>query len=160
MDYLYLFLHRQPFNDPLSGTTRVSRYQKKHSPLMHTHEKEKEGFAQTTGSAAWELIPLTLLCASEGCQTQLSQHTTKVGRMASTYNRLRISMSAVLVAVPTVTQNSLLHPLSTSLITARHLLDVMVQAKITEADALTIRLDAIPSGLSVLPPPSHPPFVR
>ena len=66
-------------------------------------------------------------------------------------------MPAVLGTVPTVTLNSL-HPLSTSFVTARHLLDVMVQGKITEADALTIRLDAIPSGLSVLPPPSHTPI--
>jgi len=28
--------HTQPFNGPLSGTTRVGRYQKKHSPT-HTH---------------------------------------------------------------------------------------------------------------------------
>jgi len=45
-------------------------------------------------------------------------------------------MPAVLVAVSTVTQNSL-HPLSTFSITACHLLDFMVQVKITEADALT-----------------------
>jgi len=67
-------------------------------------------------------------------------------------------MSAVLVAVPTVTQNSLLHPLSTTSITARHLLDFMVQGKITEADTPTICLDAIPSGLSVPPPPSSTPI--
>jgi len=36
----------QPFNDPLSGTSWVSRYQKKQS-LTHTHEEE-EGFAQIT----------------------------------------------------------------------------------------------------------------
>jgi len=63
----------------------------------------------------------------------------------------------VLVTVPTVTQTSL-HPLSTSSITARHLLDFMVQGKITETDALTIRLDATPSGLSVPQPPSSPIF--
>jgi len=42
-------------------------------------------------------------------------------------------MPAVLVAVhvPTVTQN-LLHPLSTSSITAHHLLDFMLHGKITE----------------------------
>jgi len=51
----------------------------------------------------------------EACQTQLSQHTTKFGQMAnshltaSAFNRLWISMLAVLVAVPTV-----IHPLSTS----------------------------------------------
>jgi len=36
------------FNGPLSGTTRVSRYQ--NSPT-HTHEEEEEGFAQKTRSA-------------------------------------------------------------------------------------------------------------
>jgi len=64
-------------------------------------------------------------------------------------------MPAVLVAVLIVMQNSL-HPLSTSSIIARHLKDFMVQGKITEADAHTIRLDATPSGLSVPPPPSSP----
>jgi len=55
------------------------------------------------------------------------------------------------VTVPTVMQNSL-HPLSTSSIIACHLLDFMVQGKITEADALmTVCLNATPSGLSVLP---------
>jgi len=63
---------------------------------------------------------------------------------------------AVLVAVPTVTQNSL-RPLSASSITARHLLDFMVREKITEADAPTIRLGATPSGLSV-PHLRHPPI--
>jgi len=37
----------QPSNGRLSGTTRVSRYQKMHSPT-HTHEEVVEGFAQTT----------------------------------------------------------------------------------------------------------------
>jgi len=53
-------------------------------------------------------------------------------------------MLAVLVTVATVTQNSL-HPLSTSSITARHLLDFTVQGKITDANAPTIHLDATPS---------------
>ena len=89
------------------------------------------------------------------------QHTTSRldGRLkltASAFNRLWISMPAVLVTVPTVMQNSL-HPLSTSSTTARHLLDFMVQGKITKADTPTIRLDATPSGLSVPPSPSSPP---
>jgi len=67
-------------------------------------------------------------------------------------------MPAVLVAVLTVMQNSL-HPLSTSSIIARHLKDFVVQGKITEAEAHTIRLDATPSGLSVPPPPSSPIFI-
>ena len=66
-------------------------------------------------------------------------------------------MSAVLVAVPTVTQNSL-HPSTISSIIACHLLDFVVQGKITEADAPTIRLDATPSGLLVSPPLSSPHF--
>jgi len=64
-------------------------------------------------------------------------------------------MPAVRVAVATALQNSL-HPLSTSSITACHILDFMVQGKITEAEAPTIRMDATPSGLSVPPPPSSP----
>jgi len=50
-------------------------------------------------------------------------------------------MPAVLVAAHTVMQ-ILLHPLSTSSITAHHLLDFMVQGKITEVDALTVHMDA------------------
>jgi len=53
-----------------------------------------------------------------------------------------------MVEVPTVTRNPL-HPLSTSSTTARHLLDFMVQGRITEANAPIIHLDATPSGLSV-----------
>ena len=52
---------------------------------------------------------------------------------ASASDRLWISMLAVLVTVPTVVQNSL-HPLSTSSIIARHLVDFLVRVKITEAD--------------------------
>jgi len=66
-------------------------------------------------------------------------------------------MLAVVVTVPTDTQNSL-HPLSTSSIIASHLLDFMVQGKMTEAEVPTIRPDATPSGLSVPPPPSSPIF--
>jgi len=64
-------------------------------------------------------------------------------------------MSAVLVTVLTVTQNSL-HPLSASgSIIACRFLDFMVQGKTVEADTQTICLDATHSGLSV-PPPCHP----
>jgi len=64
-------------------------------------------------------------------------------------------MLAVLVTVPTVMQN-LLHTLSTSSITAHHLLYFTVQGKITASDALTIRLDAAPYELSVPPSLSSP----
>ena len=39
----YLFTHTQPFNGPLSGTTRVGQYQKKHSPT-HTHPDHQTSF--------------------------------------------------------------------------------------------------------------------
>jgi len=49
LKYIYTHTHTQPFNGVLSGTTRVSRYQKKYSPTDTTHkEVEEEGFAQTT----------------------------------------------------------------------------------------------------------------
>ena len=38
-----LITHTQPFNGPLSGTTRVGRYQKKHSP-SHTHPDHQTSF--------------------------------------------------------------------------------------------------------------------
>ena len=53
---------------------------------------------------------------------------------AGAFNQLWIWMPAVLVTIPTVTQNSL-HPLLTSSISSCHLLDFMVQVKRTEADA-------------------------
>ena len=52
-------MHIQLFNGPLSVTTWGGWYQKEHTPT-HTHEQE-EGFAQTTTSTAWELIPFTVL---------------------------------------------------------------------------------------------------
>jgi len=62
-------------------------------------------------------------------------------------------MPAVLVAVPAVTQNSL-HPLSTSSIMARHLLDFVEQGKITEADAPTICLTPPIRTIGAPSPPS------
>ena len=59
-------------------SNQVSRYQKK--PLrIHTREAE-EWFAQTTRSIVWELIPFMVLWLLD---PMISQHTTKVGRMAS-----------------------------------------------------------------------------
>jgi len=154
MDFMAMCckVHTQPFNGPLSGTTRVSRYQKKHSPT-HAYEEEEEGFTQTTSPA---LSQRGLLDPIKPAYNQSGLY----GRLrltASAFNWLWISMPTVLVAVPTVMQNSL-HPLSTSSIIARRLLDFMQQGKITEADAPTIRLDATPSWLSVPPPPSSPIF--
>ena len=60
-----------------------------------------------------------------------SQLDGRLRLTSSAFNRLWISMPAVLIRVATVI---LLHPISTSCITARHLLEFMVQGKITEAD--------------------------
>jgi len=107
----------------------VSWYQKKHSPT-YTSEEEEEGFTQTATSA---LSQRGLLDPIKPGYNQ-SWPDVRLKLTASAFSRLWISMPAVLVTVPAVTQNSL-HPLSTSSITARHLLDFMVQEKITEADA-------------------------
>ena len=146
LDQLHsLLLHTQLFDGLLSRTTRVSRYQKKHSPT-HNHEEEEEGFAQTTMSA---LSHRGLIDRKKPTYNQSQLH----GRLklaASTCNR-RWTMPEVLVTVSTVMQNSL-HPLSYSSIIAHSLLNFMVPGKITEADAL----DATSSGLS-MPHLHHPP---
>jgi len=123
------------FNDPLSVTTRVSRYQKKHLPT-HTREEE-EGFAQITRSA---LSQRGLLDPIKPAYDQ-SRPDDRLKLTASAFSRLWISMPPVLITVPTVMQNSL-HPLSTSSVVASHLLDFVVQGKITEAGAPEICLDA------------------
>jgi len=144
-------LHTRPYSNPLSGTTRVSRYQKKHSPT-HSHEEEEEAFAQTTRSALSQRVLLDPMKPAYNQSRPLKL-------TASAFNRLWISTLAVLVTVPTVMQNSL-HPLSTSSITARHLLEFMMRRKITEADAPTIRLDATPSQLSCALTSIITPFLR
>jgi len=131
----------------------VSLCQKKHSPT-HTHEEGEEGFAQTTSSA---LRQRGLADPIKPAYNQ-SRPDGRIKLTASAFNQLWISMPAVLVTVPTDTQGSL-HPLSTSSITDCHLLDFMEQGKIIEADARTVHLDATPSGLSVPPPSSSPPFL-
>ena len=77
-----------------------SRYQKKHSPT-HNHA----GFSQTIRSA---LSQRGLLDPIKPAYNQ-SQPGGRLKLTASAFNRLWISMPAVLVTVPTVTQN-LLHP--------------------------------------------------
>ena len=42
-NYTHRHTHTQPFNGPLSGTTRVGQYQKKHSPT-HTHPDHQTFF--------------------------------------------------------------------------------------------------------------------
>jgi len=117
---LITLAHTQPFNSPLSGTTWVSQYQKKHSPT-HTCEKKKKDLAQTTRFALSQQGWLNPIKPAYN-QSRLD---SLLKLTASSCNRLWINMLAVLVTVPTVMQNSL-HPLSTSSIIARHLLDLIV----------------------------------
>jgi len=74
-----------------------------------------------------------------------SQLDGRLRLTSSAFNQLWISMPAVLIRVATVI---LLHPISTSCITARHLLEFMVQGKITEADIQS-------TWTPPLPPSSH-----
>ena len=59
-DLSYKHLKQQPFNSRLSGTTRVDRYQKKHSPA-HTHPGQRTSFItflhlqQSTASSLFSL---------------------------------------------------------------------------------------------------------
>ena len=70
--------------------------------------------------------PVRVLDTTELAYKQSAGWPAHINSRAS--NRLWISMMAVLVEVPVVLQN-LLHPLSTSSITAHHLLDSVVQGK-------------------------------
>ena len=45
-------LEQQPFNGRLSGTTRVGRYQKKHSPA-HTHPGQRTSFITFVHLCNW-----------------------------------------------------------------------------------------------------------
>ena len=118
---LLWYTHTQPFNSPSSETTLVS--QKKHSPT-HTHEEEEEeGFAQTVRSA---LSQLGLLNPIKPAYNQ-SQPDGRLRLTASTFNRLWISMLAVLLYCYTELTASFI---SFSII-ARHLLDFVVQGKVT-----------------------------
>jgi len=84
--------------------------------------------------------------------------STNRARRALTLFLRRTPLTTTPCRQPAVAQNSL-HPFSTSSITSRHLVDFMLRGKMTEADAPTIRMDATPSGLSVLhihhPPHFH-----
>ena len=70
LPFWYQLTRVVPDKWPLNGwvcvyrTTQASWYQKKHSP---THTHKEEGFAQTTRFTGWEIVPLTVLWASEGC---------------------------------------------------------------------------------------------
>jgi len=110
----------------------VSQYQKQHSPA-HTHEEEEEGFAQTTRTT---LSQRGLLHPIKPAYNQ-SWLDGQLILTASAFDLLWIRMLAILVTLPTITQN-LLHSLSTSSVSAHHLVDFAVQGKITEADAQTI----------------------
>jgi len=120
---LLWYTHTQPFNSPSSETTLVS--QKKHSPT-HTHEEEEEeeeGFAQTVRST---LSQRGLLNPIKPAYNQ-SQPDGRLRLTASTFNRLWISMLAVLLYCYTELTASFI---SFSII-ARHLLDFVVQGKVT-----------------------------
>ena len=101
-----------------------------HSPTRNK-DSHKQGLLRGSSSPLW---------CFEQARTVKTIKPAYNQKSADDVKQPWISMPAVLVTVPNVTQNSL-HPLSTSSITARHLLNCMVQGKITEADTPTIHLD-------------------
>jgi len=133
-DYNNRHTHTQPFNGPFSGTPRMSRYHKKHSPTHTPMKKKKKDLHRQQGQQGL-LDPI---------KPAYNQSRTDGRLKPVPLTRLWISMPAFLLTVPTDTHNSLL--------------DFMVQGKITEADALTICLDATQSRLLVPPPPLSPNF--
>jgi len=123
-------VHTHPFNGPFSGTTQVSRYQKGKIDLEFTEARDSEWqwhqlehmqvctSLQTDNHA--NTPPLSFLQA--GCPScrptnsvkalkALIQYTTKnrldgqLKLTANAFNQLWISMSAVLITVPSVMQN-------------------------------------------------------
>ena len=113
----------------LSRLSSTTRVSQYQKKHSSTHTHVEEGFTQTTNSAFSQWQRLL-----EGWQS---------------WSQYLLLCRTHCIGV---------HPLATASITARHLLDFMVQGKITEADAPTIRLDDTPSRLSVPPPPSSPIF--
>jgi len=77
--------HSQPFNGLLSGTTRVGRYQKKHSPT-HTHPDDRTSFIiflhlqRSTASLfslrAWQSSLTTSLQVLSGSTLNLTLHAS------------------------------------------------------------------------------------
>jgi len=63
-DSCKLHTHTQPFNSRWSGTTRVGRYQKKHSPT-HTHLDHQTSFINFLH------LPRSILCVQFTCLTVL-----------------------------------------------------------------------------------------
>jgi len=130
-----MLTHTQPFNGPMSGTTQVSWYQNKHSP---THTKKKKDLQRHSDNkvhsvgahphygafSQWELLdPITPAYNK-------SRPDGRLKLTASAFNIMDQYASSLKFSVSTVMQS--LHPLSASPIIARHLLDFMVQGKITE----------------------------
>ena len=90
--------HTQPFNGLWSGTTRVGRYQKKHSPT-HTHPDHRTSFINFLHLLRSIASSLFSLCA---------WHTYKLGRFTSAHSnkpitkhpQIHTSLSGSFHAVP------------------------------------------------------------
>ena len=131
----------QLFNVPLSGTARVSRYQKKHSltPRIYTDNKVcfeldpiKPAYNQSAGWPAH--------INSQCLQPTMDQYAGSPGR--STYCHAELAESFV----------NFLHHYSPSS-------GFYGTGKDNRGSAPTIRLDATPSGLLLPPPPSSSVFM-
>jgi len=143
--------HTHTFNSPVSGIIRASWYQKKHSPT-HTHEEKKDSHRQQGpryplygAFSQWGLLDPIKPAYNQ------SRLDGRLKLTARAFNRLWHRLQVVLVTVPTVMQN-LVHPLSTSSITAPHLfLDFMVPCTVSEILALISQNFKRPRDLKCTP---------
>jgi len=100
--------HTQPFNGPLAGTTRASQYQKK--TFTHSYQWGRRRIRTDKCLGARPLYGALIQRGWLDPVKPAYNQSRPDGRLkltASSFNLLRISMSAGLVTVPTVTQNSL-----------------------------------------------------
>jgi len=136
------------FNSPLSRTTQGTQYQRKH---LLTHSV-----------SLWVLICL-ISFISYGPKNPLFSYWVQF----LCWHLSSISLVYLQLLQATFTHNTHTNNHFTALIPGlpgwagarrNHLLDSMVEGEISEADTLTIRLGATPSGLISNPPPSSPIF--
>jgi len=125
---------QQPFYGPLSGTTRVSRYQKKHSPIHHPDHHPI--FISCPSTTIHSILPVHITCLAIFCTTSLhvlfglplglepstsySIHffTQSVSSFRSTcsYHRNMFCCSInIISSIPSLSLNSLLGTLSFTL---------------------------------------------
>ena len=140
LPHTHTHIYTQPFNSPLSRTTQISHYQKKHLPRIGTDNKVcfepvrvvRPNWAsiKTRLEGQLKLTAVPLTDYGSLCQQSWLQYL------------LLCRAHCILYLLP---------PLLLAIFW-------ILWCRAPEADAPTIHLDAAPSGLLVPPPPSSPNF--